>query len=89
MNRHYVTVSPAATLPGMVIVSFHTPLPDITTPGGNPGKLSQTGCAAGELDAFLVSLEAQHGIQIVRPGVASLSNPVTGRSSVRLQAGPL
>lgn len=89
MNRHYVTVSPAQCLPGMLLVSFHEPLPDITTPGANPGKLSQTGCAASELPGFLAGLEAQHGIEIVRPGMARLHNPLTGSSTVQLQARPL
>lgn len=82
MSRYTASFCPAASLPGMVIVSFHAPLPDITTPGGNPGKISQTGCAEGELDAFLASLEAQHGIEIV------LTNPITGPVAVQLVAGP-
>ena len=86
---HHISTVPAATLPGMVIITFHEPLPDITTPGGTPGKLSQTGCEVSELDTFLAGLEAQHGIQIVRPGMALLSNPLTGTSAVRLIAGPL
>ena len=81
-SRHLATVVPAGCLPGMVLVNFHAPLPEVTTPGGNPGKLSQTGCAAEELPAFLMSLEAQHGFKIM------LTNPVTGPAPVTLLAGP-
>ena len=82
MSRYTASFRPAASLPGMVIVSFHAPLPDITTPGGNPGKLSQTGCAIEELPGFLAGLETKHGIEIV------LTNPVTGPVAVHLVAGP-
>ncbi|GGJ65130.1 hypothetical protein [Deinococcus aquiradiocola] len=61
---HHVTVSPAACLPGMVIVTFHAPCPEITTEHGTPARLSQTGCAADELPAFLAALERRHGFRL-------------------------
>lgn len=82
-RRHLATVVPAACLPGMVLVNFHAPLPEVTTPGGNPGKLSQTGCAIEELPAFIAGLEAQHGFKI------TLTNPVIGDAPVTLLAGPV
>jgi hypothetical protein len=81
-RSHAATVVPAASLPGMVLVNFHAPLPEITTPGGNPGKLSSTGCAVEELPAFLKGLEAQHGFTVM------LTNPLTGSTPVTLLAGP-
>ena len=82
-RRHLATVVPAACLPGMVLVNFHAPLPEVTTPGGNPGKLSQTGCAIEELDGFLTELEAQHGVRVL------LTNTFTDDAPVTLLAGPV
>jgi len=61
---HHATVCPAACLPGMVIVTFHEPCPEIVTEDGTPALLSQTGCAADELSAFLAELQQRHGFQL-------------------------
>ena len=61
---HHATICPAVCLPGMVIVTFHEPCPEIVTEDGTPALLSQTGCAVDELPAFLAELQQRYGFQL-------------------------
>lgn len=65
VRTHVVTLTPAVLLPGMVMLNFQDPQPEIVTLGGNPARLSQTGCAYGEVADLLTELEQKHGVQLL------------------------
>ncbi len=67
-QSHKVTITPAARLPGSVIIHFDGQGLEYTTSGGNVGYLLQDGCRSEELPAHLTLLERTHGVRLIVMG---------------------
>lgn len=64
-RSHRITITPAATLPGNVIIRFEGRGLPVTTNSGRHGYLSDTGCPTSEITAFLALLERTHNVRLI------------------------